>query len=89
MKLTLAQAATRWGWSRTRMYRIAVIEKQIPCVQIGRSWFFDDEELDAWWRRQSQAHVAPAETSDTPGTERSKADERAALGLPERHLFVS
>lgn len=88
MKLTLAQAAARWGWSRSRMYRVAVLEKRIPCVQIGRSWHFDADELDAWWQAQSQAHVA-REDAESPRVARTKVDERAALGLPERHLFVS
>lgn len=88
MKLTLAQAATRWGWSRSRMYRQAVIEKRIPCVRIGGSWFFDGAELDAWWTAQSTAHVARDVDAPQPAA-RDRRNERAALGLPDRHLFVS
>lgn len=82
-KITLVEAARRWGWS-VRTVQRKVAAGQVPHIVIaGRVWF-EPEVLDAWEEQQRRwpKDAAPPETP-----KRSRDDECAALGIAREHQF--
>lgn len=75
--LSLTQLATKWGWSRDRVYRL-VKTKSIPFVRIGRDFFFRESAVNAWLEAQT---VEPTTTPAPKARRRSDREWAEEFGL--------
>ncbi len=69
-KLTVAQLAEQWGWSRSRIYRL-VYAQAIPFVRIGcgrGGIYFEESAVESWLeaRRQRPRERAAQRPADEP-----------------------
>jgi excisionase family DNA binding protein len=83
--LTLTAVATRWGWSRSKLYRAAVERNEIPYLRIGGNVHFRERDLDAWLAAQIVPVKASAATR-TVAVDRNS--ECRALGIEPEHRFT-
>ncbi len=77
-KFTIAELADRWGWSRSKLYRL-VYAHEIPYVRIGSGRggiYFEESVVEQWLEARRRRPTALAQHGA-----RSRAEERAALGI--------
>lgn len=50
-KLTVTELAQLWGWPASRILRLVHLDdpaQRLPALKIGRCYFFNQADLDAW-----------------------------------------
>lgn len=84
-KLTLVELADAWGWSPSKLYRL-VEAQAIPHARIRGRIYFEPGLVEAWFACYRRAERQREDAIATPA-ERSRLDERRALGLSDEETF--
>lgn len=80
-KLTVRELSDAWGWSRHKITRL-VNRNAIPHLRVGDEVFFELSALEPWLAARRRG-----DSSRTGGSGRTRAQERADLGLSGDPLF--
>jgi excisionase family DNA binding protein len=85
--LPLMALATRWGWSRSKLYRL-VRANAIPHLRKGprRDVYFRERDVEAWLAAQTRA---PQGGPRPAGTARSIEEERQQVGIASEDAFFT
>jgi predicted DNA-binding transcriptional regulator AlpA len=87
--LTLPELAQAWGWPQGRLYRLCEAEA-IPHLRIRGRLYFEVSAVEAWKAAHRRAELRQQDVRATQAAQaaaRSRAEECAALGIPENHRF--
>lgn len=82
-KLTVAELAAKWTWSRQKLYRL-VYANAIPYVRIGRGRggiYFEESAVEAWLEQRRRRPDVATELA------RRRVDEPRDWGLPVENVF--
>lgn len=85
--LTLMQLAEKWGWSRSKLWRL-VQRKEIPHIRIGprRDVHFRESVVEAWLLER-EVPIAAAPRRRVPDRDSGREEMCAELGIELDHQF--